>query len=189
MRATSYGTGFGGKPYITIEGTEAEMDALKKMVAGLGYVACGREGMPLFAEKFEHVAPLPDPQLMQHFTPAPATVAKYKNGKLSGVKLEMPAHEESCCSIYVEHLCGYSYTPEGYARNAAKMQGMGFVCMRSTRDAEGKYWEAWYLPGIWAGEGAIAGCKTIESCINTLLKYVTPGSISAVRQRMALTID
>jgi hypothetical protein len=190
MRATTYGTSrHDNTSTITIQGSEAEIDALKKMVAGLGYVACGREGMPLFAEKFAAVVPIPDPQLMQHFTPwGGENVAKYSAEKPE-VKLELSDWDNLSCSIYVEHLCGYSYTPESYASEANKFTAMGFVCMRSPRDSAGRYYEAWFLPGLFAGKGLLEGMKTVEQAINVIIRHTRPGSISAVRQRMALTVD
>ena len=186
MRITSYSI-----QKVTIEGTEAEMVALQKMVSGLGYVACGREGMPLFAERYENVHPLPDPLLLTHFTPAPSTVAKYthENGIDPKAVADLERNNGFGISLYVEHLCGYHYTPENYARSAARMHELGFVCMRSPRGGDGRYWEAWYLPGLWAGKGRLKACKSIEQAINIIIGEVRPGSISAVQQRMALSID
>ena len=190
MRATSYGQDrFSGQHTITVQGTEAEINAIHKMIAGLGYVACGRDGLPLFAEKFEALTPIPDPELMQHFTPwGGEKVAKF-TGEKPEVKLNLEDWDNQACSLYVEHLCGYNYSSENYAREAGKLTAMGFVCMRSPRDERGRYWEAWFLPGVWAGKGALEGCKTVEAAINIILRHCRPGSISAVRQRMALTVD
>lgn len=184
MRITSH-----SNKQITIAGTEAEMDALQKMVAGLGYVACGREGMPLFAERYEAATPLPDPVCAAHFSPAGPSAAKYTAEGLKHRDALKGLTDEGCLSLYVEHLCGYDYTPENYAREAAKMAEFGFVCMRSPRGSDGRYWEAWFLPGLWAAEGRLKNAKDIPAAINLLIQNVRPGSISAVRQRCALTID
>jgi len=186
MRITSYSS-----TSVTIQGTEEEANALTKMVSGLGYVACGREGMPLFAEKFANVQPLPDPHLMQHFTPAPSTVAKYTREK--GVDPEvvksLDENDAFGISLYVEHICGYNYTPENYASSSRSLEALGFVCMRSPRGDDGRYWETWFLPGLWSGKGRLAGVKTVEKALNIIIQDLRPGSISAVRQRMALSVD
>jgi hypothetical protein len=185
MRATSY-----GPRSITIDGSEAEILALQRMLAGVGFVGCGREGVPLFAEKFETITPQPDPHLMRHFTPAGPTVAKFTHERgLQTGAVKFDEGEETYCSLYVEHVCGYDYTPENYARAAARLSDLGLSCMRSPRGEDGRYWEHWFLPGLWAGKGQLEGCKSLEKAINVLIQACRPGSISAVRQRVALTVD
>jgi len=58
-------------------------------------------------------------------------------------------------SILIQHLCGYSYTPEGYKENAEMLEECGFNCMRSRRAESGQYWEIWFLPGLWAAKGRL----------------------------------
>nr|MBA3551034.1 hypothetical protein [Patescibacteria group bacterium] len=60
---------------------------------------------------------------------------------------EVPEH--SSASLSVQSLCGYFYTDERYKQEAAKLCSYGFECLRSRRDKDARFWEIWYLPGLW----------------------------------------
>ncbi|OGI90408.1 hypothetical protein A2911_00245 [Candidatus Nomurabacteria bacterium RIFCSPLOWO2_01_FULL_40_15] len=111
-------------------------------------------------------------------------------------------------SFIVSSLCGYHYTPEDYRRNAELLMSYGFVCMRSQRGADGKYWEQWHLSGAWAAKGELketieawrrTGDKNrdlakqtkdeIRKIISFLCRNVSFGSLDVVVQRAAMILD
>lgn len=61
-------------------------------------------------------------------------------------------HERSW-SIYIQSLCGYDYTDEGYQEEAAKLDSYGFIRLRSDIDENRNFIESWYLPGIPFAKG------------------------------------
>lgn len=105
-------------------------------------------------------------------------------------------------SISIQHLCGYSYTPENYRRYAHLLESYGFECMRSRRDsASGQYWEVWFLPGLWVAKGDLAeaaprsykgdgdGTKQLNKAISFLCSHIAFGTLDVSVQRMAAVID
>ncbi len=125
----------------------------------------------------------------------------------SGPPLPGPKYEKSgantvprCASpsITIQHLCGYSYTPEGYNIEAEKLRGWGFQCLRSQRGDDGQYWELWFLPGLWCAKGKLANafCNekahadgSIEKAVEFLSKNCSFGTLDVSFQRLAMVID
>lgn len=56
-------------------------------------------------------------------------------------------------AITIQHVCGYDYSDDFYRENAKKLESYGFICCRSNRGSEGRFWEIWFLPGLWMAEG------------------------------------
>ncbi len=112
-------------------------------------------------------------------------------------------HEErnSLPSFMIKHLCGHNYTPENYRLNAEILEGYGFVCMRSPRGEDGRFWEMWYLPGTWAAKGDLAveiegkydgvasKKKEIDDVVKFLCRNVSFGQLDVVIQRAAMSIE
>lgn len=106
-------------------------------------------------------------------------------------------------SIYISSLCGYGYSPDMYKQVAETLESFGFACMRSARGTSGKYWEVWYLPGLFAAEGGLKDflehkgisrrSSVTEIQSREVLRFLTrrapAGSYDVSVQRMAMTID
>lgn len=110
--------------------------------------------------KLEYVPfyePLPSPLLDEEMLPfwRKATKAEMDcNYSL----LEIEKLEENDCShvsISFHSVCGLSYTPESYIEEARKLNSYGFECLRSKRQAEGKFLEIWCLESISLAEGEL----------------------------------
>lgn len=197
------------KSRIEIEGTEQEIAAVERMLAGGCLVGAGRDGVPLTTEVFEKIALVPDPLISQNWPSwGPDGEIKGGNpnatlGEFSFVKQTFNPHRfpqgtelkpelletwrASTVSIFVWGLTGYDGEAV-YAERAWKMGEAGFVPLRSPRDERGKIWEKWFLPGVWAGKGPLADTTLAEAC-RWLCREIRPGSIDLVTQRFALAIE
>lgn len=197
---------------ITIEGDEAEIAALERMLAGACLVGAGRDGVALTKEVFEPISLRPDPLTSQHwpawgpdgeikggnpndtlgeFTFAKATYDPHRlppsielKGKLAD---DIARGLGYCVSVFVWGLTGYDGEAV-YEERAWKMREVGFVCLRSPRDESGKIWEKWFLPGTWCAKGPLKG-KTLAEVCRWLCHEVRPGSIDLVQQRFALVME
>jgi hypothetical protein len=102
-------------------------------------------------------------------------------------------------SIIIQHLCGYGYTEEGYKKYAEILTGYGFNCLRSRRGEDGKFWEVWFLPGLWSAKGDLEKHLSLNKTQNNTekLKCATDfiasrvlfGTLDVCVQRMAMGID
>lgn len=106
------------------------------------------------------------------------------------------------CSISIQALCGYFFTPENYKIQSEKLVDWGFICLRSPRGEDGRYWEIWYLPGLWCTKGALAeavACRCAEEkkddertklkrALEFLRRNVTFGTLDVSVQRMAMSV-
>ena len=109
--------------------------------------------------------------------------------------------DHSSPSIYIQSLCGYYYTAARYKATAEKLESYGFECLRSRRGKDGRYWEVWYLPGLWAAEGELenelAKLKGVEATESQKLKAalefirhnVSFGSLSVSVQKLCMVMD
>jgi hypothetical protein len=108
-------------------------------------------------------------------------------------------------SIYIGSLCGYDYTPEDYRENASRLESYGFVCMRSQRGDDGKFWETWFLP-LFLAQGALKETleaipqksgedpsekrrTSLDRAVSFLCRSVSFGTLDVVVQRAAAVID
>lgn len=103
-------------------------------------------------------------------------------------------------TIIINHLCGYYYTEDKYAAEAARLTEYGFIIMRSQRGLDGKYIEQWLLYGGWSAKGDLkdfidaldrkmdAEEKT-KKIIKFLCQHCSFGSLDIVTQRAAMTIE
>jgi hypothetical protein len=108
----------------------------------------------------------------------------------------MPAGFHSSQSITIQHLCGYHYSPDSYRKIAERLESYGFVCLRSKREDDGKYWELWFLPGVWMAQGELKEAvessrsksqkKQAEEAIEFLRRNVQFGTLDASVQRLAM---
>lgn len=176
---------------LQVKGSEVEINALKKALQGHGYFSDGQDGRALFSDIFIKVEPTADPVCAHHFTPLPSDSALLhpELPAMDPEKWNIQEGQASYYSIFVEHLCGYNYTPERATAEMEKLTAWGFECLRSPRGKEGRYWELWYLPGLWAAKGTMAGIKTIEEATRFLCRHCSFGSMQVTRQAAAMTVD
>lgn len=107
-------------------------------------------------------------------------------------------------SIIIQHLCGYHYTHERYLRTAENLQRWGFECLRSRRNASGRFHEMWVLSGLWAAQNelkeAVEGVSTrandsgyekrrLKAALDFLAHRSSFGTLDVTYQRMAMVID
>jgi hypothetical protein len=156
--------------------------------------------------------PLPDPVRDEHMLPF---WREFQNTHSQGEFFERifeDMSEDVICSPHftIQSLCGYNHTPENYAREAEKLLSYGFVQTRSRRAEDGRYWELWYLPGIWCAkgnlkevvEGITAKARTWEDphgkrkdkeCFKAVLEFlrrnVSFGTLDVSVQRLAAVMD
>lgn len=148
-----------------------------------------------FAPAHEPVpAPTEDAMLPQWRTPT----REEKNPEHYQAELFEPIvnWNEQSQSIFIQHLCGYSYTPEGYRANAELLAECGFACMRSRRGDSGLYWEIWFLPGLWAAKGRLKEALYGKSkehqmrfALQFLRQWTTWGTLDLSVQRYCQVID
>lgn len=125
--------------------------------------------------------------------------------KQEGLQLKLvefePIKEGYSPAIFIQSLCGYNYTPATYRHDAAVLEEYGFICMRSRRSEDGRYWEIWYLPGLWAAKGRLKEAlgaerasekKKLERAFDFFHSrkcQVTFGTLDVTVQRMAMEMD
>lgn len=129
--------------------TAEEKDRLLGVVDGMWWLRCV-EGVPVFTPAYEKIPdPVEDPRLSEFWPRKEKNPPRY-----SQIQLRDPEeYKTSSPSITIGSLCGYYYTPEKYAKEAERLTSYGFCCLRSQRGQEGRFWEHWYLPGLWAARG------------------------------------
>ncbi len=118
------------------------------------------------------------------------------------VQLELfsytPKYNSESASITIQSLCGYYYSEENYRKNAELLNSYGFECMRSQRGGNGKFWEVWYLPGVWSSKGELdevlsphrrkTDVEQTKIAIDFLCKSVTFGTLDTSTQRACMPI-
>lgn len=100
-------------------------------------------------------------------------------------------------SITITSLCGYYYSDENYKWEAEKLESYGFNCLRSRREIDQKFWELWYIPGLWATKGELKErlrvVKTDKAKLKAALEFLsrkcTFGSLDVSSQRIAMVME
>lgn len=188
--------------YLNIEGlTEKESERVfASMLAGHHWVRRGEDGRLQHVPSYEELpGPVTDDQMLPFWRQP--TEGETRQADLFGFDESTEAAlKHASPSIYITSLCGYHYSAVNYQREAAKLTEWGFVCMRSPRDPDsGRYWEAWYLSGVWAAKGrlkdAIFNTKagSNEEKFKFMLDFLrcnaSFGSLDVSMQRMAMVMD
>ncbi len=89
---------------------------------------------------------------------------------------------------------------EYYTMAANKLESWGFECMRSRRGRDGRFWEIWYLPGLYTAKGSLAKAiepakpsgvaSEVKAAVAFLCDCDVPwGSVDVCCQRAAITVD
>jgi hypothetical protein len=153
------------------------------------------EGRLEFAPAHEPApAPIEDAMLPQWRTPERD---ERNPERYQAEMFELPVKwQKQSQSILIQHLCGYSYTPEGYKENAELLAECGFACMRSPRGDSGLFWEIWFLPGLWAAKGrlkeALYGKSDVHKmrfAIRFLRQWTSWGTLDLTVQRYCQVLD
>ena len=180
--------------YVTISGlTKEEGESLRGMMHGQWWAKCDDDGRIQFHPARETL-PAPQDENMMPFW-------REYDHKAHGVQMplihlaEMPPH--SSPSIMIQHLCGYSYTPEKYAEQVAILGSYGFECLRSRRGDDGEYWEIWYLCGLFDAEGGLKQAietikdekKKLDIAISFLCRTASFGTLDVLIQRAAMQVE
>lgn len=99
-------------------------------------------------------------------------------------------------SIIIQHLCGYNYTPESYKETAEFLEECGFSCLRSRRGDDGRFWEIWFLPGLWAAKARLRETlygepKTehLRAALKFLAERAPFGTLDVAVQRLCQVIE
>jgi hypothetical protein len=190
VRISEYGQG-----HLKIEGlTDEESERLKGAISGQWWAAGNGDGRLHFSPTRE---PVPSPAADNEMIPFWRTCAS--GG--SSVQMELLDLERMrpvfSPSIAISGLCGYYFTPEKYKEEAAKLESWGFSCLRSRRGDDGKFWEVWYLPGLWAAKGKLndvlcnaeSDKKGVDKAVRFLSRHVSFGTLDIVVQRLAMVMD
>lgn len=184
-----------GKDHVVIGGlTEQESEQFRGALNGQWWVKGNGDGRLHFSPGREATpAPAADENMMPFWRP-------FSSGS-SAVQMELldseRMHPVFSPSIMVTHLCGYYFTPEKYKEQAEKLESWGFSCLRSRRGDDGKFWEIWYLPGLWTAKGKLRDVlvdskgekENLEAAIKFLSRHSSFGSLDVVVQRMAMTME
>ena len=173
-----------GDSEITLKGTEEEIAALEKaLLVGNSWVR--RLPDNTIVEHSAYLTPqlTDDDDIKNHFQKVKSYFIDDSVKRLNRKKKDKDC-EHPDPSIYVQHIAGYR---DDYRKSADLMESVGFECLRSRRGKDGKYWEVWYLPGMWFAKGQLKGKKT-EDMIEFLCRKIVPGSFEVDGQVWGLSI-
>lgn len=111
-------------------------------------------------------------------------------------------------SITIQHVCAGKVCPSyekdrdryfrrEYMKAAEALESWGFECCRSMRGKNGKFWELWFLPGLWYAKGELKkaigdnrGRSATDAAISFFVRcQVSFGTLDVSVQRVALTFD
>lgn len=165
------------------------------MLAGCYWVKVEEGRLKIAPALQEPPAPTKDESMMPYWFSGNEKEGFLKR-RIFGDKKDWPPFSPS---FIIQHLCGYHWTPGFYKSTAEKLESFGFECMRSRRGVDGKFWEVWFLPGLWVAEGDFSRYlkrleksneKTkLEKAIGYLCRNVSFGSLDVVAQRAAMVVE
>jgi hypothetical protein len=212
------GSSYGENPSIRITGTAAELDEIRKMLAGTLWLSV-HQGVPWSRTRYEDIPPPErDPLVpVEWRVPKPPPVGVCTARDMETVHAAIrerpkfklllgPDFDEEgwrSPSFYLSHL-GAGGIVGSYAASARTLAGAGWECLRSRRDAAGKVWERWMLPYSGAAQGMLAEVlKNNRAAVqwrdewkrdwNTIVEWachnVSFGSLDVAVQRACLTVD
>lgn len=185
--------------------TPEEFEIFRSSLVGASWIRV-RDG------RLESVAvfqPLPDPSLDLMMTPHWAgdrehdLLGEVDLTRIRNVK-EFDKLSNCSASIIVKSITA-GFTDSNERRNrymdaAGKLESFGFECMRSRRGRDGKFWEIWYLPGLWMADGALKKAiepfkpsgvaAEVKGAVHFLCNCGVPwGILDVCCQRAAITFD
>lgn len=179
--------------------TKTEVERMKAVVHGQSWLRTTEDGRLEFQPTMNPLpGPADDEQLLPHWPPAvPRSDRKEVRTRRKLVQVDFDFNTDVNRffhpSFSIQHLCGYSYTPENYKRQADLLESWGFECLRSRRGESGHFWEIWYLPDILLAQGELKkavgdlrGVEATEKAINFLCRRAQFGTLDLSTQRAAM---
>ena len=169
-----------------------EMDKLEAMALGHAWcmVVNGR------LQSQSRWEPLPKPAADETMMPFWQPISPGR-AQLELRGIETPPGAQA--GIMIQSLCGYEYSPENYRLESEKLERYGFVCLRSRRGEDGRFWEVWHLPGLWSAEDELKDAlqlirerdeaKRVDTAVSFLCQHVRFGSLEVFWQRAAMVIE
>lgn len=148
-------------------------------------------------EKVNTLEDLPDPKVDEELYPHFSKEFYFGEGAVLRDLIFDKERRLDMASFIIHSVCGYGYTAENYKWQTAKLDSWGFICLRSRRDTGNRFWEVYYLPGIWAAKGdlkkAVAGIEDrkeqVQASVNFLCQHASFGSLDICTQRAAMEVD
>jgi hypothetical protein len=178
-----------GRENITIEGLSK--DDFEKV---MGSIECGAHWIRVKDRRLEAIAfhaELPKPAddvELRPFWPDPKVSKQGRQLKLfdDGEK-----HDYSYASITLDAFCPFNRDTDFYARAAEQAESYGFVCLRSRRGKDGRFWEIWYLPSLSSAQGNLADHiakvknpkQKMEKALFYIMDMLPVGAVTASGQR------
>lgn len=174
--------------------SDLETTKIEGMLAGTRWVRVKNGRLQSTARYKKPPSPVDDPVIAPHWPqldPVPAVQMDLQNISELNVKHAFTA------SLTVQHLCGYYFSKNNYLREARKLRSFGFTCLRSRRGRDGKYWEIWYLPGLWMSKGALKDVvkdgdkftRQLSKVVSFMGHNCSFGTLDVSVQRLAMVID
>lgn len=135
-----------GKNSITISNlTDADYESLEAMTLGSCWVRRGENGRVERRDRYEDLPPCePDENLIPFWK----NTTKGSGGFRSAIRQIEFDGERSLWSpsIFIQHVGAGG---GNYKETSNRLDRYGFACMRSRRGPNSRYWEVWYLPGLF----------------------------------------
>lgn len=191
IRVTSHG-GYDGSISLTGFSKEGLEKMLASMQSGAYYVQV-KNGKLIAVPTWEEIPRPTEDKTMTPFwrrhtdSKQPELFDEYEHSKQKGMSP----------SISIQHLCGYNYTERGYIWEAEKLESYGFQCLRSRRGGDAKFWEIWFLPGLWSAKGDLGenvkrsedNEEKLRIALEFLRHKVSFGTLDVSSQRMAMSME
>ena len=198
--STRFPTSDGIDGQMTITGlTRTEVERVEAVVRGQSWFRTTEDGRLEFQPTMNPLpGPADDEQMMPYWSPADTRSDRKKEKtrrRLVQVDLDFNAEVDRFFSpsFTIQHLCGYSYSPENYRRQADLLESWGFECLRSRRGENGQFWEMWYLPSLICAEGElkkvvgdIRGVEAADKAVSFLCRKAQFGTLDLLTQRAAM---
>lgn len=195
IRVSSSATGRTGEHNgeIRITGLDPdEVRTLQAMILGAYYTRVDDTGRLESVSRHEPLPKVTDERMLPFWRKStPEEEAQLKMFDMEAMKDRGGLY---CPGFMISSLCGYYYTKEKYKQEADKLSSYGFQCLRSQRGEDARFWEVWYLPGVFLAKGALADkIKPIKDqneqtkeAIKFLMRNVSFGSMDMTQQRAAM---
>lgn len=193
--------GSGGGNFTLENLTAKEYDALESFLCGQSYVRVIDGRLHAYSAYEELPQPEADPIIGRHwrrdgtvkeFGGIPSTEGWHSPGiVLTGLGAGITDHV-------------FGGAEAAHRRNQAKVEECGFVCLRSPRSEDGKYWEQWVIHSLtfakgplkkhmdqFTGDRKLDWKRTVEEACRFLTcdLGINYGSLDITIQRWALTYD
>ncbi len=191
-----------GAGSITVKGIlPNEVDiALGSILGGHYWIRGGKDGRLEHVPSYEKLPePITDEKMQPFWNEVKSEDVHVQLKMFSHITDPAEYWRYSSPSITIQYLCGYDYTKEGYTKQAKLLESFGFECLRSRRGDDGKFWEIWYLSGLWRAKGSllkaidVSGRKNeklqAKVAVEFLRQNVSFGTLDISVQRLAQIME